>query len=131
MIQTPLGIVEIKEDGKRIDCTVMKVENDNRCPELNGRFAILVDYIPDGQVHTISCCIKRYRASKNDFVESEKRADIKSFCKGTTKLSIGMFSDVPEEWGKPPDKSMDYCTEHLREKCDTNMVRCRPDSLVE
>lgn len=114
MIQTPLGIVEIKKDGKRIDCTVKKMENQDNCLELNGRFAVLVDYIPDGQAHTISCCIKRYRASKDDFVEPEERANIKSFCKKRTKLSIGGFSDTPDEWEKSPDESMDYWIEYLK-----------------
>ena len=123
MIQTPLGVIEVKQDGKRIDCTIKKIENDNRCPELNGRFAIMVDYIPDGQVHMISCCIKRYRVSRNDFVESAERADIKSFRKGSTKLSIGLFSDVPEEWGKSSDESMDYWTECLKNGAQYHIQR--------
>lgn len=114
MIRTPLGIVEVKEDGKRIDCIVKRMENDNRCPELDGWYAILVDYIPDGREHTVSCCIKGYRASKDDFEEPEERANIKSFCKKTTKLSIGGFSDTPEEWGMRSDESMDYWTEYLK-----------------
>ena len=114
MIQTPLGIIEITKDGRNVDCLIRKMRNDNRCPELSGRFAVLVDYIPDGQTHTISCCIKGYRGSKNDFIEPDERVDIKSFCKGTTKLSLGLFSDVPDEWGKVPDEPLDYWTEYLK-----------------
>lgn len=97
MIQTPLGRIEITKDEKKVDCTIRRVRNDGRCPELNGRFAVLIDYIPDGQEHTVSCCIKGFRESKSDFIESDERVDIKSFCRETTKLSIGLFSDIPDE----------------------------------
>ena len=53
MIQTPLGTIEMTKDGKSVDCTIRRVRNDNLCPELNGRFAVLIDYIPDGQEHTV------------------------------------------------------------------------------
>lgn len=87
MIQTPLGRIEITKDEKKVDCTIRRVRNDDRCPELNGRFAVLIDYIPDGQEHTVSCCIKGIRESKSDFIESDERVDIKSFCRETTKLA--------------------------------------------
>ena len=77
MIQTPLGRIEITKDEKKVDCTIRRVRNDDRCPELNGRFAVLIDYIPDGQEHTVSCCIKGIRESKSDFIESDERVDIK------------------------------------------------------
>ena len=54
MIQTPLGRIEITKDEKKVDCTIRRVRNDDRCPELNGRFEVLIDYIPDGQEHTVS-----------------------------------------------------------------------------
>ena len=114
MIQTPLGTIEMTKDGKSVDCTIRRVRNDNLCPELNGRFAVLIDYIPDGQEHTVSCCIKGFRESKSDFIEPDERVDIKSFCGGTTKLSIGLFSDIPDEWDKTPDDIMDYWTEYLK-----------------
>lgn len=114
MIQTPLGTIEITKDGKSADCTIRRVRNDNLCPELNGRFAVLIDYIPDGQEHTVSCGIKGFRESKSDFIEPDERVDIKSFCRGTTKLSIGLFSDIPDEWDKTPDDIMDYWTEYLK-----------------
>ena len=81
MIQTPLGTIEMTKDGKSVDCTIRRVRNDNLCPELNGRFAVLIDYIPDGQEHTVSCCIKGFRESKSDFIEPDERVDIKSFCR--------------------------------------------------
>lgn len=111
MIQTPLGRIEITKDKKKVDCAIRRVRNDDRCPELNGRFAVLIDYIPDGQEHTVSCCIKGIRESKSDFIEPDERVDIKSFCRGTTKLSIG---DIPDEWDKTPDDIMDYWTEYLK-----------------
>ena len=74
----------------------------------------MIDYIPDGQEHTVSCCIKGIRESKSDFIESDERVDIKSFCRETTKLSIGLFSDIPDEWDKTPDDIMDYWTEYLK-----------------
>ena len=60
MIQTPLGIIEITKDGEKVDCSIRRVKNDNLCPELNGRVAVLIDYIPDEKEHTGSCCIKGF-----------------------------------------------------------------------
>lgn len=60
MIRTPLGIIEITKDGKKVDYSIRRVRNDDLCPELNGRFAVLIDYIPDGKKHTASCCIKGF-----------------------------------------------------------------------
>ncbi len=114
MIQTPLGIIEITKDGEKVDCSIRRVKNGNLCPELNGRVAVLIDYIPDEKEHTVSCCIKGLRESKHDFIEPDERVDIKSFCRGTSKLSIGLFSDIPDEWGKKPDDIMDYWTEYLK-----------------
>ena len=125
MIQTPLGIIEIKKDGKETDCVIRAVKNDRQCPELDGRFAILVDYMPDGQAHTISCSIKRCRGSKNDFVEHAERAEIKSFCRRSTKLSMGMFSDTPEEWGMPSEALMDHQAEMLKNGMQYHI---RPDA---
>lgn len=53
MIQTPLGTIEITKDGKKVDCSIRRVRNDDLCSELNGRFAVLINYIPDGQEHTV------------------------------------------------------------------------------
>lgn len=114
MIQTPLGMIEVKKDGKRIDCPIKRIKNDEHCLELNGRFAVKFDYVPDGRVHTISCTIKRYRGAKEDFIETGERLALKSFCKGKAKVSIGAFSDEPDEWGKPLYGTMDYSIEYLK-----------------
>ena len=75
------------------------------------------------QEHTVSCCIKGLRESKSDFIEPDERVNIKSFYRGTTKLSLGLFSDIPDEWDKTPDGIMDYWTEYLMKYASRKILR--------
>lgn len=42
---------------------------------------------------------------------------------GTIKLSIGLFSDIPDEWDKTPDGIMDYWTEYLMKYASRKILR--------
>lgn len=67
---------------------------DKLCPDVNGRYAIEVDFIPDGKVHTISYKIKEFISSKKDGIEVGERLELKSFYGENAKLSIGMEGDA-------------------------------------
>lgn len=122
MIHTPLGEIEVKVDGEEANCVLRKLSVDEHCPELDGRYAILVDDIVDRYEHTVSCCIKRYRKTKNDFIEPGERLDLKTFCKGSVRLSIGMFSDIQDEWGESADPAGNYWTEYLNNGVQYHLV---------
>ena len=112
---TPLGDIEICIDGKTIKYTAQNMGvMDRLCPDVDGRFCIKIEFIPDGERHTISCIIKSHIPSDKDGVESGERLELKSFYKGHSKLSIGMegetgyFAD-----GTRAFDTYDYDTEHL------------------
>lgn len=51
MLTTPLGDIDI---------------SDMSCPDINGRYAITIDFIPNRKIHTISCKIKGHVSSKRE-----------------------------------------------------------------
>lgn len=95
MLITPLGDIEIYIDDKKVEYKEKNIAvSGNLCPDVNGRYAIEVDFIPDGKTHVISCKIKGHILSKADEIESGERLEVKSFYKGNTKLSIGMEGEA-------------------------------------
>ena len=114
---TPLGDIEICIDGKSIKYTAQNMGvMDKLCPDVDGRFSIKVEFVPDGERHAISCIIKSHIPSDKDGVESGERLELKSFYKGHSKLSIGMegetgyFAD-----GTRAFDTYDYDTEYLED----------------
>ena len=114
---TPLGDIEICIDGKTIKYTAQNMGvMDRLCLDVDGRFCIKVEFVPDGERHTISCIIKSHIPSDKDGVESGERLELKSFYKGHSKLSIGMegetgyFAD-----GTRAFDTYDYDTEYLED----------------
>ena len=114
---TPLGDIEICIDGKSIKYTAQNMGvMDRLCPDVDGRFCIKVEFVPDGKRHAISCIIKSHIPSDKDGVESGERLELKSFYKGHSKLSIGMegetgyFAD-----GTRAFDTYDYDTEYLED----------------
>ena len=56
---TPLGDIEVCIDGKTIKYTAQNMGvMDRLCPDVDGWFCIKVEFVPDGERHTISCIIK-------------------------------------------------------------------------
>ena len=114
---TPLGDIEICIDGKTIKYTAQNMGvMDKLCPDVDGRFCIKVEFVPDGERHAISCIIKSHIPSDKDGVESGEQLALKSFYKGHSKLSIGMegetgyFAD-----GTRAFDTYDYDTEYLED----------------
>lgn len=95
MLTTPLGDIEIYIDDRKVEYMEKNIGVlDKLCPDVNGRYAIEVNFIPDGKVHTISCKIKGHIASKEDEMEAGERLELMSFYRDSTKLSIGMEGDA-------------------------------------
>ena len=89
---TPLGDIEICIDGKTIKYTAQKMGvMDRLCLDVDGRFCIKVEFVPDGERHTISCIIKSHIPSDKDGVESGEQLALKSFYKGHSKLFDSVF----------------------------------------
>ncbi len=112
---TPLGDIEIHIDGKIIEYTAQNMGMpDKLCPDIDGRFCIKVEFVPDGERHTISCRIKDHTPSDRDGIESGERLELKSFYKGRSKLSIGMEGETGYcADGTRAFDTYDYDTEYL------------------
>lgn len=113
MLTTPLGKIIIFYDDEEIEYTAIPIENDSNCIDLDGRYLIKLHFEPDGKKHTISCRIKEYVPSSEDYIETGENLELKSFCKDKIKLSIGMEGDS----GYFPDgtrcSDYDYDNEYL------------------
>ena len=95
MLTTPLGDIEIYINDKKIEYVERNIRiSDKLCPDIDGRYSIEVNFIPDGKFHVISCKIKDYISSKEDGIESGERLELKSFYRDNIKLSIGMEGDA-------------------------------------
>lgn len=90
---TPLGKLHVTIDGMLVDCVYQLVEKTSTCSDIDGRYAIIVPFAPNGDCHTIACQIENYSASLNDGIESGEYLELKSFYKENVKLSIGMIGD--------------------------------------
>ncbi|MCD8238356.1 MAG: hypothetical protein LUC92_03320 [Clostridiales bacterium] len=44
MLNTPLGTIEIKIDGKAADYDYIEIPKDKTCLELDGRYAIIISF---------------------------------------------------------------------------------------
>lgn len=94
MLCTPLGTIEVWIDNKPIPYKVEMLKYNASCANLEGRFSITVKIKPDGQNHAIKCCIKNYKPSSMDAIESGERLVLKSFYSKECKLSIGIEGDT-------------------------------------
>lgn len=62
MLTTPLGDIEIYIDNKKIEYVERNIgTSDKLCPDVDGRYSIEVNFIPDGKFYAISCKIKDMR----------------------------------------------------------------------
>ena len=85
------SIIKRAIDDKKIEYVERNIRiSDKLCPDVDGRYSIEVNFIPDRKFHVISCKIKDYISSKEDGIESGERLELKSFYRNNTKLSIGM-----------------------------------------
>lgn len=92
-LTTPLGELFITIDDVLIDYDYRTVEKDSTCQDVDGRFAIIVTFVPDGKEHTIACRIKSHHPSIDDDVDTGEYLELKNFYNGTAKLSLGMTGD--------------------------------------
>ncbi len=111
-MQTPLGYLEIKIDDDTIEYKYLTISTDRVCPDLNGRYAIVIPFQPDKATHTISCRLKNYTASIKDGPESGENLELYSFYRDCVKLSIGMEGDTDYINGERIS-NYDYDTEYL------------------
>lgn len=115
-LKTPLGEIEIFIDNKKIEYDYKKIEINRTCENLNGRYLITIQFIPDGLEHKISCRIKNYNPSIEDEVETGEDLELKSFYYKNIKMSIGMIGDTEYySMGERICNSFDYNNDYLKD----------------
>jgi len=111
MLKTPLGEIEIRIDDAAIEYTAVREKTGSPWDEeLDGRYFITVNIPEDGNKHYISCIIKDYDGSDEDYEDTGERLELKNFIKNGAKLSIGTEGDssFPREY-----QEYDYNIEYL------------------
>ncbi len=111
---TPFGEIDILVDGQRKPYTVQEgSKNNHLCPDVLGRFQITVQFIPDGQEHSIACVFTPgcpYERTP----ESGERLECQSFYNDHRfKMSIGLECESGYIGGKRPSDTYDYDADYL------------------
>lgn len=120
MLETPLGIVEIKIDNHTVEYDYFPVSVDHTCSDLKGRYAIVVYFLPDKAEHTISCRIKNHIPSSLDGAEPGENLELFSLYERDIKVSIGIEGESGYDIKGVRQSDYDYDTEYL-----TNGVQYR------
>lgn len=94
LFSTPLGDIEIRIDGRLAHFNGCSIKKDGTCADVAGRYALCVDFKPDGLSHSITCKILGHIVDEKDEIETGEWLELKSFYKDNIKLSIGMEGDV-------------------------------------
>lgn len=93
---TPLGTVFLLIDEEPVDFSIAGLNPmDNLCPDLEGRFKLEVDFVPDGKEHLISCCLQPSQSVKG-YAEPGERLECFGYysLNKKIKVSIGMEAEV-------------------------------------
>lgn len=117
-LNTPYGEISIKIDGKEITYNYIKSENDEICPNLLGRYFIVLNVEPDGNEHYISCQINPNIKFKSE-IETGERYECQTFYNDDRiMLTIGVYGEVLvyDKNGEREYYSFnDYDIEHLND----------------
>ena len=112
-LNTPLGDIFIKINGKEIGYEYKKCANDRTCSNLLGRYLIEIISKPTGEEYSISCEIINNQSLKSEIETGEMLECIGFYGQERVKLSIGAYG---ESWGyiggRPMEANNDYDIEY-------------------
>lgn len=96
MIKTNIGNVNILINGHNLDCSMYELSNKGNLFNVDGRFRIEVDNIPDKEETVIDCILENQKSEPiNVYAESGEDLALISFMINNMKLSIGVQGDIP------------------------------------
>lgn len=95
-LNTPLGDIFIKINGKEIGYEYKKCANDRTCSNILGRYLIEIRSKPTGEEYSISCEIINNQSLKSEIETGEMLECIGFYGEKRVKLSIGAYG---ESWG--------------------------------
>jgi len=94
ILMTPFGIVFLLFDGYPIASRAIELERDAHCPDVNGRYKIVFDYLSDNDSHSLSCIIE---ADDMSGIKSERESgeslEALSFSINDFKMTIGAYGE--------------------------------------
>lgn len=95
MLLTPFGEIKILVDEKPIPYSVQEGRKlEGLCPHVLGRYQIVIQFVPDGREHTISCVFD-FDQSYEKTTESGERLECQSFYNDQrVKMSIGLEGET-------------------------------------
>ena len=111
---TPFGEIKILIDRKPISYVAQEGRKlDDLCPRVLGRYQITVQFIPDGEEHTIACVFEP-TCSYNKTPESGERLTCQSFYNDSRiKMSIGLECEAGYIGGDRASDEYDYDADYL------------------
>ena len=96
MIKTNIGNVNILINGHNLDCSMYELSNKGNLFNVDRRFRIEVDNIPDKEETVIDCILENQKSEPiNVYAESGEDLALISFMINNMKLSIGVQGDIP------------------------------------
>lgn len=101
-LDTPLGEISIRLDGKLYPCKIIQLEPiEEFCPNIDGRYKIVVHYEPDGKEHLLSCCLCPSEQVMGH-METGERLESKGYYSKDekVKVSIGIEADTSYHYNK-------------------------------
>lgn len=113
-LSTPFGEIKILIDGKSVPYFAQEGRKpDVLCPHVLGRYQIAVQFIPDGENHTIACVFES-DCSYERTPESGERLECQSFYNDRRfKMSIGLECEAGYIGGIRVSDEYDYDADYL------------------
>lgn len=100
MLNTPLGQLKLFVNDIEVPFSAKKIENNNQCPDVNGRFIIPYQYKKEYKSQIIKCCIPFFHGKGE--IESGERLEAIAFYKEKIKLTIAVEAEFEQS------RSYDY-----------------------
>ena len=112
---TPLGEITVLIDGNELEYSYKKLKSFKSCPDVKDRYAIEIDFLPDGMVHSIACVLSDLDERAKLNVESGEHLECVSVIFEDIKLSVGLEGDDLHMPDGTRISSYDYDIEYLKD----------------
>ena len=95
MIETPLGLVEIEVNQRKISYRSFRLPKKAKSFCVDGRYGVLLEGLEEGTQLWIRISFDKSNGTKQN-VEPGEQLSLISFETATTKVSIGTTGDIPK-----------------------------------
>ena len=92
-LTSPLGEISFFIDDNEIEYSYKALKPFESCPDINDRYIIVIEFMPDGKKHSISCVISNSNKIVETDFESGEYLECQAFYSDNIKISIGLEGD--------------------------------------